>query len=109
MINLQPFTLFPYLLVVKLGSIISDQYPRYSESVYHILPQERDHLISCDVCQCFSFHPLSEESTTTRTNCLLPVALGKGPRICIPHWQKGQGEGIFVISAEGCLDTGANL
>jgi hypothetical protein len=50
MINLQSFTLFSHILVVELGSIVSDQYLKYPKLTNYVLLEEKDHLVGCYIC-----------------------------------------------------------
>lgn len=59
--------------------------------------------------RAFTTTHLVKQSTITKTNYLLPVALGNGPRMSIPHCENGQGEVIAVISIDGCRGTETNL
>jgi hypothetical protein len=55
MFNVKPLTLLFHLVTIKRCPIISDQDFGNSKSINDVLPQEKDDIISGDICQGWHF------------------------------------------------------
>ena len=89
------------LASVKLSAIVEDHGARDAEPGDYVAPYEFTHFSDGYGCDSLGFDPFGKVVYRHKRYLHWPVALGKGPRMSIPHVANGRGLTIGVMMVEG--------